>query len=896
MDDPDAGAPIWRRYQRFIRPDIDADVDEELRFHLEMRARELEARGASPPEARRAALERFGNVERIGGTLRSHDRRRHRAHRRSELMHALAQDLRYGWRSFRRTPGFTLVAALTLALGIGATTAIFSVVRAVILRPLPYPDAERITMVWMDNRRMGLREDIHSWANLEDYRNQNRVFTAIAGYYSTGLNLTGGCAETECEPQRVRAGAATADLFTVMRVRPLTGRPFTVAEEQPGSDAVVVISHGLWQRQFGGSESAIGRTVRLNGRERTVIGVMPPDFTFPEARTDVWIPLALDPDDRQNRQAFGFYAVGRLRDGVSLDRARAEMSTLASALETQYPSNRDYGVYLVPLPEQVVGPTLRTSLWVMLGAVGAVLLIACANVANLMLSRAAARDREIGVRIALGSGRSRLVRQLLTESMLLALVGGALGLLVAWLGLRALVTLAPEDLPRIGEVRLDAVVLVVTALVTLFTGIAFGLAPALDAWRSNLAVVLREGGRSGAGGARGERTRRILAGAQVALVVILLTGAGLLIRSFGALQSVDLGFRPEGLLTMRIALPSAKYEQPAKRVEFWEALLARAAAIPGVQGVGGIQDIFLSPTPNSTSFTIEGRAPTPEDANIELPLDAVTPDYFRVMGIPLRSGRTFTARDNQDAEEVVMINESMARRFWPGEEAVGKRFKYGPADGGGPWMTVVGVVGDMRRTGFDAPVRFETFRPITQRVAGNLTLVARTAGDPASLTSAMRAAVKAVDPEQPVHEVATMDQLLSSRVAQRRFSMALLGSFAALALILGIVGVYGVTSYLVSQRTREVGVRLALGAPPGGVVRMMVGQGMRVAAAGVAVGVAGAFVVTRAMGSLLYGVGAFDVPTLGAVVLLIGLATLMANWLPARRAAGVDPVAALRAE
>lgn len=886
--------PLWRRYLRFWRADVAGDVDDELRFHLEMRAREYEARGMDPGEAQRATLERFGDVERIGGELRAHDLRRARERNRRESMSDLTQDLRYGLRSLARTPGFTAVAVLTLALGIGATTAIFSVVNAVLLRPLPYPDADRVVMVWMDNRRMGMKEDIHSWPNYADYRDQNRVLSSLAAYAAAGYNVTGGCLEGECEPQRVAAAASTANLFTVLGVAPRVGRAFTTAEETDGQDAVVVISHGLWTRQFGADPKMVGRTVRLNGRERTVIGVMPRGFAFPAAETDLWVPLVIDDDFRQARNSFALYAVGRLRPGVTLERAQAEMAAIAKRLETEYPTLRDFGVNLVALPDQIVGRTLRTALWLMLGAVGAVLLIGCANVANLLLSRAAVREREVGVRLALGASRGRLVRQLLTESVLLAAVGGALGVALAWAGLRVLVGLAPADVPRMDEVRIDALVLLVTSAVAIATGVVFGLVPALQASRPNLAESLRDGGRGGTAGRPGHQLRRLLAAGQVALVVVLLTGAGLLIRSFIQLQQVQLGFRPDHLLTMQLSLPFAKYQQPQQRVAFYETLMERVRALPGVAGAGAIGDIFLSKTPNSTNFTIEGRAPTPDQQNVEVPLDGVTPDYFRAMGIPLEAGRAFTARDAADAPRVVIINENMAKRFWPNEEAVGKRFKYGDGDSEAPWMTVVGVVGDMRRTGYDAPVRYETFLPHAQRPTGSMQIVVRTRGAPLALAPAVRAAVRGIDADLPVYDIKSMDELLSAMIAQRRFSMALLGTFAGLALLLGVVGVYGVTSYLVAQRTREVGLRLALGAQPRTLVRMVVRQGMAVAAVGIAVGLVGALALTRLMAGLLYGVSPRDAATLLGVTAVLAVATFVANYVPARRAARVDPLVALR--
>jgi putative ABC transport system permease protein len=657
-----------------------------------------------------------------------------------------------------------------------------------------------------------------------------------------------------------------------------------------------VLSHALWTQQFGGDSGIVGRNIRLNGRERAVIGVMPASFRFPNAATQAWIPLAQSAEERQRRSSFFLYAIGRLRAGVRQEAARAELAGIARQLEEEYPENRDLGIHMVPLEEQTVGRAMRTALWVMLAAVGAVLLIASANVANLMLSRAAVREREIGVRLALGAGRGRLVRQLLTESFCLAALGAAGGLALAWAGLRALIAMAPADLPRLDSVALDGPVLGVTLAVTLVTGLAFGLVPALQASGFSLTSSLREGARGGTASRGGQRLRRILAGAQVAIVVVLLTVAGLLIRSFLALQSTDLGFRPDHLLTADIALPGAKYEQDASRVTFFNRVFERLRAHPEVVGIGAIRDIFLSTTPNSTGFTIEGRERTTDIANVEVPLDPVTPDYFQVMGMRLLTGRAFTDLDAPDATPVAIINENMARTFWPDGDALGKRFKYGGEQSQAPWLTIVGIVGDMRRTGFDAPVRYETFYPFAQSPAFRMQLVVRTRGEPSNVVRALRDAVREADPDQPLYGVGSMESRLGEMMTARRFAMVLLGTFAGLALLLGVVGVYGVTSYLVAQRVREMGVRMALGASGQDVVSLVVRQGMRAAAVGLAVGLAGAFATTRLLGSLLYGVGPRDAVTFTSVSVALFLATLLANWVPARRAARVDPLIALRAD
>ena len=885
----------WRRWFRVGR-DVDKEVDDELRFHLAMLRHEYESRGLAPDDAARAADSRFGDADHIREALRAHDTLRERRYQRREHMHDLIQDLRYAVRSFARSPGFTTVAVLTLALGIGATTAIFSLVNGVLLRPLPYPAADRLVNVWMDNRRMGMAEDIHSYPNFEDLRTRNRSFLEMAGYTVGGANLTGGCQESECEPRRVTIVQARATLWPVLGVSPALGRTFTAEAETPGQDAVAVISHALWTQQFGADSAILGRQIRINGRERTVVGVMPPTFRFPSPATQLWIPLALPPQATQNRNGYFLSAIGRLRPGVALESARNDLAAIARQLEQEYPENRDLGTNLVAMQDQIVGRTLRTALWVMLAAVGAVLLIACANVANLMLSRAAVREREIGVRLALGAGRARLARQLLTESVALAGAGALAGLGLAWGMLRLLKASAPADLQQVEGVGLDGTVLLVALALTVVTGLVFGLAPALQASRQSGTSALREGGRGSSASRPAQRVRRMLAGAQVALVVVLLTSSGLLVRSFLALQRTDLGFTPERLLTAQVSLAGARYQQGNARVAFFEQLFERLRTHPEVAGVGAIRDIFLSALPNSAGFSIEGRERTPDIANMEVPIDPVTPDYFRTMGIPLLQGRTFTAFDTDTAVRPVIINQTMARTFWPANDALGKRIKYGDQDSGAPWLTIVGIVADMRRTGFDAPVRNETFLPHTLNPSGGMQLVIRTRGDPLNAVQALRDAVRAVDPEQPVHAISSMEAMLGEMVSQRRFAMVLLVTFAALALVLGLVGVYGVTSYLVTQRLSEMGVRIALGAPSAQVVGMVVRQEMVVAAAGLVAGLLAAVATTRLLGSLLYGVSPLDALTFAGAAAALVVATLLANWIPARRAATADPLAVLRSD
>ena len=622
---------------------------------------------------------------------------------------------------------------------------------------------------------------------------------------------------------------------------------------------------------------------------------MPQGFQFP-SEAEVWVPLAPPARTRQQRGVLWLSMVGRLKPGATVARAQMELSTVAARLEKEFPdSNQGFGAYVVSLHEQVVG-RVSTALWVLLGAVVFVLLIACANVANLLLARAAAREREIAIRRALGAGRARLVRQLLTESVLLALVGGALGLLLAIWGVDVLIALGPSDLPRLDQVGVDGWVLLFTAGISVGTGLVFGLAPALQASQGDLNESLKEGGRGGGEGARGRRVRNALVVAEVALALVLLAGAGLMIKSFLRLQEVELGFNPERVLSMRVQLSGTNYREGARTVAFYEQLIERIEATPGVQAAA-IGTVFLSSTPNSSWFSIEGRPAFPPNERVEVPIDPVTPNYFGAMGVPLLKGRAFDARDREGAPEVTIVNESFARRFFPGEEAVGKRIKYGPPESEGSWITIVGVVGDTRRTGFDAAVRPETYLPHAQNPSRGMMLVVRSsAADPSALANVVRGAVSSLDREVPVFQVRTIDELLSGMMAQRRLNMLLLAIFAGVALLLAAVGIFGVMNYAVSQRTHEIGLRVALGAQARDILRMVVVQGMALVLAGLALGLAGSLMLTRLMSSLLYGVSATDPATYTGIALLLAAVALLACYLPARRATRVDPMVALRYE
>lgn len=806
-------------------------------------------------------------------------------------METLLQDLRYAFRMLVKTPGFTIVAIIALALGIGANTAIFSAVNAILLRPLPYTNPDRIVMIWMDNTRMKEKEDWHSYPNYVDYRDQNQVFEEVAAFNDRAFNLMG-----TGDPERVIGAWSTANFFSVMGVEPRFGRTFTAEEEEPGRDQVVVLGHGLWQRRFGSDPEIVGQPISINGNPRTVIGIMPPGFKFPSERAEVWVPLAFNAQRKQARGAFSLKAIGRLKEGVTIEQARADMTTIATRLEQDYRDALEgFGVNLVPLHDQTVGK-IRPALLVLLGAVGFVLLIACANVANLLLARAASREKELAIRTALGAGRRRIVRQLLTESVMLSLAGGVAGLIIAVWGLDILLALSPEDIPRLNQVNIDPRVLTFTLAVSLATGLIFGLAPALQASRPDLNESLKEGGRGTTAGAHGRRVRSVLVVSEIALSLVLLVGAGLMIKSFMRLQDVDLGFNPDRLLTAQVQLSGSKYGEGQQRAAFFQQLIERIQASPGVQSVGAISSIFLSNTPNSGNFTIEGRPPFPTSEQVEATADSITPEYFQTMGTPIMAGRAFTDADGPDAPEVVIINETFARRFWPDEDPLGKRWKFGGPGSQGPWITIVGIVADSRRTGFDAQPRCEAFFPNAQGPSGALTVVVRTANDPLQLAPTLRANVHSIDPDLPVHNIKTMDELLGSMMSQRRLNMLLFGILAGVALVLAAVGIYGVIAYSVTERTHEIGIRIALGAPSTEILKLVMGQAMLLAAGGVVLGLLAAFALTRVMSRLLYGVSATDATTFVVIAVLLPSVGLLASYIPARRAMKVDPMVALRHE
>lgn len=816
-------------------------------------------------------------------------------------MGTLLQDLRYGLRMLAKSPAFTLVAVVALALGIGANTAIFSVINAVLLRELPYEQPERVVRLWGTNTQQSVPrgEGDHYDFNISpndfvDWRAQNSVFESIAVFSSFGsVTMTG-----RDEPIRLRCPIVSTEFFTVLGVRPALGRFFLPEEEQQGKHRVAVLSYATWQGRFHADPNIVGQTLTLSGNSYTVVGVAPKEFEHPRpnpaAEPEMWrpLPLQLEAGERNNHW---LHAVARLKPGVTTAQAQAEMNLINSQLEQQYPdSNPGRGIRLSSLHEAMVG-NIRSALGVLFGAVGFVLLIACANVANLLLARASVRQREMAIRAALGASRFRVVRQLLTESLLLAALGGALGMLMALWATDLLLKLGANEIPRLSEIRIDGWMLGFTALVTVLTGIIFGLVPALESSRTDLNVSLKEGGRSDVSQGR-QNFRRLLVVSEVALSLVLLVGAGLMMKSFWRLQNVELGYNPENLLTMDIALPQARYPERKQAALFQQRLMERIKALPGVTSAAAVNILPLSGGNSCDGMTIEGRPPASAADVPCVEVRSNSPDYFRTMGIPLIRGRALSDHDNADAPPVVLINESFARTFFPGEDPVGKRINHSAPDVPPVWREVVGVVGDVRHFGLDAEPLPEFYEPLMQAPNWGTSLVVRSDSDPASLAAAVRGEVYALDKDLPVYNLKSMRDLVAESVAQPRFRTLLLAIFAAVALLLSATGLYGVMNYWVTQRTREIGVRMALGAQASDVLRMVVGQGMALAVAGVVVGLLAAFGLTRVISSLLFGVTATDPWTFAGVPLLLCAVAFVASYIPARRATKVDPMEALRYE
>jgi putative ABC transport system permease protein len=864
-------------------PEWPGDVSEELRQHLDDQYQELRAGGSSHDDAMRAMRD---------------DVRAARSDASGLGLELIAADARYAFRTLRNHPGFTAVVLVTLALGIGANAAMFSVVNAVVLRPLPYRDAAQLVAIWGNLHRPGVTQIPASVGEFVDYREHSHVFEQIAAYDTLGFNLTGAG-----DAERVDGAVVASSFFSVLGVAPESGRTFLPNEERPGEDSVIVLSHRFWSRRFGADRQAIGRTIVLDGAPVQIIGVMPASFAFPNETVDLWKPLLLDAEavSANNRGSHGFRVVARMQRGVTLAQAKADLDGVAAVFKDQYPGNylRGFSVALTPLHDEVVGRAGQPLL-VLLGAVGFVLLIACANVANLLLARGASRRKEIAVRTALGASRGRIVRQLLTESALMAVAGGALGLALARWGVALLIGVAPDSVPRLHEVTIDVRVMLVTAGVSIATGVLFGLVPALRASRADLNDTLKEGGRSGA--AVHGRSGRALVVAEISLSLVLLVGAGLLLRSFARLSDVEPGFAASDLLTFRLSLQPARYTTFVKGDAFYDDFFDRVRALPNVRAVTAINFLPFSGQGGSRSVFIEGREVERSGDRLDEQIRIVTDGYFAAMQIPLAAGREFTRHDTLSSMRIAVINESLARKHFPNENPIGKRIAFSTTDP--KWYEIVGICRDVKHRGLDSAVRAELYVPFRQPLFDppydNWTIqpmyVAIRAADPLAFATTVRGILERIDRDQPISDVRTMEERIGRSLAGRRLNTVLLATFAALALALAAIGIYGIVAYSVTERTREIGVRLALGAQRRDVIAMVLAPGMTLTAIGTVLGVTAALGLTRLMSSLLFGVSAVDPTTFLVIPAVLIAVAFVASYVPARRATKVDPLQSLRSE
>jgi predicted permease len=873
----------WRRHR-------EEELDDELRSHLEMAVQDHLERGETPQEAEAAARREFGNVGLVKEVTR-------------QMwgwvwIEQLIQDLRYGLRSLRRAPSFSMVAVLTLGLGIGANTAIFSMVNAILLRQLPFKNPEQLVAV--DSKRTDPGKHPFTIPDFIDYRNQNQTLEQIAAFATWSASMTGSG-----EAERVQGMRISANAFQLLGVDALVGRALMPEDDTPGRQNVVVLSHGLWQRRFGADPRLVGQTLVLNGNSYTIVGVLAPQFIFPIREAELAVPLAPDADPwRSARTSTNFLrAIARLKPGIAPAQAEADLTSIAGRLRQQYPAANEnkLGVTLTPLNDVVVG-NYRHALWMLLGAVGLVLLIASINLASLSLARASTRHREMAIRTAHGATRWRLIRQMTTESLLLAISGGLIGLLLAWWGINFLLALSPEGMPRLSEVGLDARVLFFTLAVSLLAGSIFGILPAVKASKVNLNEELKSGGRSGNDGTGRNRVRSALVVTEIAISLVLLLSASLLIKSFSRLQEALPGFESENLLAVRLSLPRTRYANRDDLVSFYNQLLPQLEGLPGVSAVGAVSALPLSGTRASIELTIEGR-PSPRNEVWVTDYSIASTAYFRSMKIPLLGGREFSEQDNARTTPVAIISETLARRFWPDGNPVGARLSIDDNNQGPRGVEIVGVVGDVKHLSMEDEPTPHVYLPLRQIhedgvvwMTNNQYWLIRSSVNPLNLASAVQREISKVDPEVPASNIKTMEQYLSASVSPRRFNLWLLTVFAAAALVLATVGIYGVMSYSVAQRTREIGVRMALGAQRSDILRLVVGHGMLLAVAGLAAGLAGALALSRLMGGLLYQVSTTDPATYIVLTFFLLLVTLAACLVPARRATKVDPMVALRYE
>jgi predicted permease len=872
----------------FGKAQVEAELDRELRFHLEEQTRENVARGMSPEEARAAARRAFGGTTQFQEECRDM--------RRTNRLESLWSDLRYAVRGLRRTPGFTAVMVMTLALSIGANSAIFSVVRGVLLRPLPYQRPERLMRIYFQSDaqpKFPLNPN-----DFRDFRARNTAFASMATMTRHDVQLTGAG-----EPTVLRAFAISSGYFRTLGLAPARGQEFSFDDERAERGTGVLLSDALWRSRFGADPGVLGRTIMLDGMPYTVAGVMPPGTRHPgnnyhalaDGETvDVWLPFSFT-QVGNDRGSHYMDTIARLKPGVSMEQAKVDLTAVLSEMKRIYPFEKIWRISLVPLYQETVGRAQRMLL-VLLGAVGLLLLIACVNAANLLLARSSARVREIAVRSALGAARGRIVRQLMTESMVIALAGAALGTLIAFGGVRALVSCLPAAFPRASEIRLDGGVFAFTLVISVITGLLFGLVPALTASRTNLQQSLRETGRGQTGSGRQLRLRNLLVIGETGLACVLLIGAGLMLHSFVNLINADPGFRPQHVLSASVILPSMRYQQDAPRLQFVRQLIGGLSALPGAESAGAGSDLpWTGYDGNADGYTIEGRSPE-YNSKTTGRYHVITPDYFRALGVPLLRGRFLDEHDDANGPKVILVNESMAKRYWPGEDAVGKRitFRNNPLEK--DWIQIVGVVGDIKDTPENDSVRPGFYIPNAQQPLRSMWVVVRSIAEPAQLVNQVRMAVRQVDPDLAINEVRLMSQVTHEAVSSQRFALFLIGLFAALALVLATFGMYGVISYSVNQRMGEFGLRMALGAKPWNLTRMIVGQGLTLAVVGAGVGLLGAAGMTRLLGSLLYDVKGTDGVTFGAVALLALATAAVACYVPARRAMAADPMTALRAE
>jgi putative ABC transport system permease protein len=866
---------------------IRADIDDELRFHLDMRTAELVATGMSEADARREATREFGDVEFTRGYCRMLDERGERATRRGDWLADAVHDFAQAVRVLRRSPGFLFIALVTIALGVGANSAIFSVIRGVLLRPLPFADPGRLIAVYEDNRPDHSTRSQLAAADYVDYRRDQSSLTDLGVVSYASLSYQG-----DGDPIALNGLRFSPNVFTILGVRPLLGRTLLPNEDEAGRNGVVVLSYATWQSVFGGDSTVVGRTVRMSDAPMRIVGVMPPRFTF-GGQEQFWTPFVIQPqlaDVNRSRKFHNMVGVARLRPGTTVETVETDLLTIAHRNEVAHPeSNRGHLVTIVPLHDALVGDA-RVPLLVLAGAAACVLLIACANLANLVFTRTLGRQRELAVRAALGAGRGRLVRQLLAESLILALLGGMIGSAAGFAGTKALLSVAPDALPPVGDVRVDPFVILFALALSVGGGLLFGLIPAWMGAAANLEQTLRETGRSLAG-RRSDRMRNLLVAAQTALTVILLTGAGLLVRSLDRLQRVELGFDPQNVLLAEIGLTGKSYDDVGS-ARFFETLFERLRAAPGVRAVGAGTSVPLRGS-WSAGLHIDGE-PMPNGPLPSIGYTEVSDDYFRALSIPLRNGRSFDAQEVRGAgSRSVILNEEAVRRFWGGRDPLGARIRLGP-DPKSAWYIVVGVVGNVRQDGFDAQPRPIAYTSYRQEGEDHLMLAIRTIGDPLRAVPALRSAVRELDRSLPVTGVVTMDSVAGDSLARRRFAMLLLSIFAVVSLVLAIVGTYGVTAYTVSARTPELGVRIALGATARDVLALVVGRSAIVSALGIGVGLLGALVSSRAIRGMLYGTSSTDALTFAAVAGILLLSSLAAALVPARRATLVDPVEALR--